>query len=268
MKTFWFCWPLLAVTAFAAGDIRIDAPRSGWRHSGLENSAENFVQRSNYPASDVNVREGQSRMALIQGQVKRHAKPAAPAARGERPHTLVVNGVAMPLKVDEQGRFARPYAFGRGANNVEVRSPDGRQRAVAQFYEANPDKLTARVRVLLSWSSDDSDLDLHVLTPKGEHCYYGNRVLDSGGALDVDVTNGYGPEIFASPVAQPGRYFVYVNYYGGYGREPETDKPPPITVASVSVVLNENTVHEKRQSFSVPLRKAGELIEVASFVYP
>jgi uncharacterized protein YfaP (DUF2135 family) len=242
-----------------SGDIRFDAPLSGWRNSSTDTEVQNFEQEVNYPASHVNTPEGQSRMALIAGSVSGKAKVAGP-------YKLVVNGVAMPLKVDDAGNFSRPYAFGRGANNVEVRTPDGSARNRVQFYEAQNDKLQARLRVVLAWDADASDLDLHVIAPDGQHCWYGNRTLENGGALDIDVTDGYGPEIFASPVGQPGRYYVYVNYYGGMGSD-NTGSAPAITVATVTVITDENTVDEKKQSFVVPMRRPGELTEVGSFVY-
>ena len=113
-----------------------------------------------------------------------------------------------------------------------------------------------------SWDTDNTDLDLHVVTPDGEHVYYGNRVLENGGALDVDVTTGYGPEIFASAAPQPGNYLVYVNYYGsGEGEE-------SVTTAQVSVITDEGEADEQQQIFRVPLRKAGELTLVNQFVLP
>ncbi|WP_374705015.1 YfaP family protein, partial [Escherichia coli] len=57
--------------------------------------------------------------------------------------------------------------------------------------------IRARLRLVLSWDTDNTDLDLHVVTPDGEHAWYGNTVLKNSGALDMDVTTGYGPEIFA-----------------------------------------------------------------------
>jgi uncharacterized protein YfaP (DUF2135 family) len=273
---------LLALPAHAAGaadaapgnpgDIHIDAPLSGWRNSSLDKGSRDFMQDVHYPASDVNTREGQSRMALIAGSVRRTPKPktaqAAPAGekQKEAPHTLIVNGVAMPLKVNENGEFSRPYAFGRGSNNVEVRSADGKHRSVSQFYEADVNQLPAKIRVVLSWNTDQTDLDLHVLAPDGGHSYFGNRILKDGGALDVDVTSGYGPEIFESPVAKPGRYYVYLNYYGGEGMG-VSGKPATITVANVTVITNENTVDEKKQTYVVPMRRAGDLTLVTSFLY-
>lgn len=277
LTTTLLCMALLpASTTWAADDsaaagITLDSPTSGWRNSALDNNAQNFMQDVHYPSSDVNTRAGQSRLATIAGQIR-----LAPKAKnsdsdnsgnaGQAPHTLIVNGIDMPLKVDDSGNFSRPWVFGPGANNVEIRSPDGKQDARAQFYEANPNQTPAKIRVILGWSTDQTDLDLHVITPSGEHCWYGNRSLSDGGALDVDVTDGYGPEIFETPVAQHGRYFVYVNYYGGSGASAD-GKPAVITVAHVTVITNENTVDEKKQTFVVPMRRPGELTLVSSFTY-
>jgi uncharacterized protein YfaP (DUF2135 family) len=173
-----------------------------------------------------------------------------------------VNGIAMPLRVDDSGEFSRPYAFGKGSNNVEIRSPKRDQKKSVQFYDSYTQKTQAKIRVVLSWDTDGTDLDLHVITPEGHHCFYGNRVIPNGGALDVDVTTGYGPEIFSLPSATRGNYHVYVNYYGsGASRD-------IITVAQVAIIFNENTPNEKQQVFQVPMRKSGEVTLIKSFVYP
>jgi uncharacterized protein YfaP (DUF2135 family) len=227
----------------------IDAPRAGWRHSAGESGG--FLQPVNYPASIVST-DAAPTAALIKGRV---------AAQPKGPATLVVNGVAMPLRVEEDGSFARPYAFGSGSNSVEVRADGARVRR--QFYDGWAGKAPARLRVVLSWDSDGTDVDLHVVTPTGEHAYYGDRVVPSGGALDVDVTTGFGPEIFAHPSPAPGTYHVYVNYYGA-GERAEDE----VTVAQVAVVMGEGTGRERLQVFRVPLRKPGELTLVRSFAYP
>jgi uncharacterized protein YfaP (DUF2135 family) len=230
----------------------IELPRGGWRSSAGE--AAGFRQEVNYPASSVNA-AGHGTAALIRGAIATHAKA------GRTLGTLIVNGVAMPLPLDEAGRFERPYAFGAGANSVEVRAPDGRSRRV-QFYDSYSARPEARLRVVLSWDSDGTDLDLHVVAPDGQHVFYGNRVADNGGALDVDVTTGYGPEIYANPAPPLGVYHVFVNYYGSAAGERS------VTTARVTVVSQENTPGEKLRTLSVPLRKAGEVTLVTSFVYP
>ena len=144
-----------------------------------------------------------------------------------------------------------------------MRDADGASQRV-QFYEAYAGKTAPRLRVLLSWDSDGTDLDLHVVSPDGQHAYYGDRVVPNGGSLDVDVTTGYGPEIYSNAAPISGTYLVYVNYYGsGYGGDEKE-----LTVAQVVILTDENTPNEKRQVFNVPMRNPGELTLVKSFVMP
>ena len=241
---------VLAPRAGAAG-IDIEVPVGGWRYSTGEN--EDYVQEVNYPAASVNVGAHQSKAALIRGHIDALPKDGAVAR-------LVVNGTAMPIRLDEGGGFERPYGFGTGSNAVEVRVPQGPKKRV-QFYESRANRTQAKLRVLLAWDSDGTDLDLHVVSPSGQHVWYGNRIGPSGGALDVDVTTGYGPEIYSDPAPEHGTYLVYVNYYGS------GDRTDLITIADVTIVTDEGSTSEKRETFRVPMRKAGELTLVRTFVY-
>lgn len=250
MKTLVIPFLLLSLPALA--QVKLDTPSGGWRNSSGSN--EQYSQTVNYPASSVNMQEGQSSTAQIRGRI-------AGAPKG-KPGTLVVNGVTMPIELDENGGFERPYTFGRASNSVEVRSPDGKSRARSQFVDAYAGKTQTRLRVVLSWDSPGTDIDLHVIAPDGQHAWYGNRVMANGGALDVDVTTGYGPEIFASTSPGKGNYHVYVNYFGS------GETTGVVTIAQVTIISNENSPAEKQQTFRVPLRAAGELTLVKSFVYP
>ncbi len=253
-------WAIATTTALlytaqpAIAQISMDTPRGGWRDSTGE--AAGFRQQVNYPAASVNT-VGQSTAALIKGHIAAKKKD-----KKEGPATLVVNGVALPLLVDESGDFSRPYSFGAGSNSIEVRSPGSKERKRVQFYVAYSGKPQARLRVVLSWDSDGTDLDLHVVSPDGQHVFYGNRVGSNGGALDVDVTTGYGPEIYANPTPPTGVYQVYVNYYGT-GQDQQQ-----ITTAQVAIVTQEGTLSEKRQIVQVPMRNPGELTLIKSFSYP
>jgi uncharacterized protein YfaP (DUF2135 family) len=111
--------------AFAG--ITLDTPRAGWR-TGSDEGAH-FMQEVNYPASAVNSAPDQGDSARIRGQIS--ATDKAPSGA---PARLVVNGLSMPLKVQEGGGFDRPFVFPAGSNNVEVRSPDGQQVRRVQFY--------------------------------------------------------------------------------------------------------------------------------------
>lgn len=251
---------LLAGAAAVQAQVTLSDPPAGWRFAPPQQ--RDFLQEVHYPAADVNA-NGRSAAALIRGRVAGARKPGGKSAEGaaRQPARLVVDGIAMPLLTDEEGRFARPWSFGSGSHGIEVRAPDGTVRRT-QFYEAQAARVPARLRVVLSWDSDGTDLDLHVISPDAQHVFYGARVADNGGALDVDVTTGFGPEIFATPSPVPGLYHVYVNYYGAGERR------DVITTAQIAVVQDEGSVREKQQVFRVPLRKPGELTLVSSFHVP
>lgn len=250
---------LLTASAVAVAEVRLDTPRAGWRQGSAEGA--HFIQQVNYPASSVNSAPDQADTARILGQISNMAKVEGVPAR------LIVNGISMPLKVQGDGGFDRPFVFPAGSNNVEVRSPDGQQVRRVQFYNQGSGETPAKLRVVLSWDSDNTDLDLHLVTPDGGHAWYGERSLANGTALDVDVTSGFGPEMIASPTPLKGQYLVYVNYYGG-GYDSEGGAAQALTTAQITLISEEGTSNEKQQSFIVPMRAPGELTLVKQFSYP
>lgn len=70
------------------------------------------------------------------------------------------------------------------------------------------------LRVVLSWDSDNTDIDLWVTDPHGESAYYGRPLTHQGGRMSRDATGGYGPEEFSLRRARPGRYRVEAQFYG------------------------------------------------------
>ena len=245
---------LAAVAAHA--ETVLDTPRGGWRNAPARQ--QDFVQEVHYPASSVNA-NNKSEASLIRGHIAAAPKPSEKAPR--TPARLIVDGIAIPLLVDEKGNFARPWSFGGGSHGVEVRSSNG-EVARSQFYEAQASRAPVKLRVILSWDNDSTDLDLHVVSPDGQHIFYGARVAPNGGALDVDVTTGFGPEIFATPSPVPGAYHVFVNYFGA-GEQRDV-----LITAQITILQDEGTPREKQQVFRVPMRKPGELTLVHSFLEP
>lgn len=74
---------------------------------------------------------------------------------------------------------------------------------------------TGALQISLSWDNY-SDQDLYVTDPSGETISYINERSSSGGQLDRDDTDGFGPEnIFWSEEAPDGEYNVRVNDYDG-----------------------------------------------------
>ncbi len=70
------------------------------------------------------------------------------------------------------------------------------------------------VRVVLNWNMNDTDIDLWVIDPNGEKCYYKNKQTAAGGRISNDFTRGYGPEQFMVRKALKGKYKVLLHYYG------------------------------------------------------
>ncbi len=239
---------LISSQLFAKSGINFDSPKGGWQNPPSDSQ---YTQKVNYPASRVNNEGFEKSTNMIAGRITNHPKG------NKKPATLIVNGIAMPQEVNDDGSFSRPYSFASGSNSIEIRTKDGQRKRI-QFYDHNKTKTRPKLRVILSWDTNNTDLDLHMVTPDGDHSYYGNRVLANGAALDIDVTTGYGPEIFSMPAPLPGTYLVYLNYYGGNSEE-------EITTANITILTDEGTANEKKQSFRVPLRAAGELTLVKSF---
>jgi hypothetical protein len=73
------------------------------------------------------------------------------------------------------------------------------------------------INITLRWDNQP-DNDLHVWEPNGTHVFYSNRQGPSG-FLDVDDTNGNGPENYfvSCDTLETGIYQVGVNYYNGSG---------------------------------------------------
>jgi uncharacterized protein YfaP (DUF2135 family) len=244
----------------ALAQVEVETPFAGWKAGSLTDQSDQVAVA--YPPALID-RGAQKYRTLIRGRIAK--------ASNDRPHTLVVNGNPMPLYTGEDGRFARPYAFGFGSNSIEVRSPDGSQRRRVQFYEADPTRPQARIRIVLGWDDNQAEIDLHVVTPDGQHAFWADPVLANGGGLDVDSVDGAGPEMFSMTAPLRGAYHVYVNYWGNFGgggyHFDESTRKKDVITTTVTVVFEENTLREKRETFTIPLRKIGDLNLVKSFLY-
>ncbi len=74
---------------------------------------------------------------------------------------------------------------------------------------------SGNLQVSLSWDTA-TDQDLHVVDPSGTTIYFANKFSNTGGQLDRDDLDGFGPEnIFWSDVAPNGEYEVLVHDYEG-----------------------------------------------------
>jgi uncharacterized protein YfaP (DUF2135 family) len=77
--------------------------------------------------------------------------------------------------------------------------------------------------------------------------------------------------MFSMTAPLRGAYHVYVNYWGNFGgggyHFDESTRKKDVITTTVTVVFEENTLREKRETFTIPLRKIGDLNLVKSFLY-
>ena len=138
------------------------------------------------------------------------------AVRAVYPSTLPANARNANVGTRSGHTFREDYLDGN------VTGPQIMQHALAQIdalEDPNEEARDGAVTVTLEWGAQP-DVDLHVFEPGGTHVYYAARA-GSSGYLDLDDTNGYGPEHYYASCdrLQEGTYTVGVNYYRGSGPE-------------------------------------------------
>jgi uncharacterized protein YfaP (DUF2135 family) len=161
---------------------------------------------------------------------------------------MVVNGFERWIDL-RGGRFQATLVVSAGANSIEVVAKNalGEGRDAIHFVSDVP---PVDLQVVLTWDTDGTDVDLHVTDPSGEECFYGHRDTQLGGKLDVDDTDGFGPEVFTLANAKSGEHRVEVKYY--------SSNDHPQTALKVQVVMYEGTEREKRVAFQKILTKTGD----------
>jgi hypothetical protein len=118
------------------------------------------------------------------------------------------------------------------------------------------------IRVVLTWDTDNSDMDLWVTDPEDEKCYFSNTLTYLGGKISRDVTQGYGPEEFMLKKAPKGNYKIEVNYYGNRSQK----QLLPVSLR-ITFFTHYGTPQEKKQETTVRLSNQREIIEVGSFEF-
>ncbi len=170
---------------------------------------------------------------------------------------LVINGTERPLQINSDGAFSAVFMASPGRNFVEVqvKGKNGDVvKASTNFYAIVPN---LDLQVLLYWDTNGTDVDLHVVEPSAEECFYGHRETQSGGMLDVDDVDGYGPEVYTLASAPRGDYEVFGQYF--------SDNGYPQSLAVGDVILYPGTARESRATFEKMLTKTGDKVTLGKF---
>ena len=132
----------------------------------------------------------------------------------------------------------------------DVKWPDGKKPAIPEFDAAYRRDLPVKLRIVMSWDADETDIDLHVLEPNGEEAFYGHRRTSEGGFVSEDVTTGYGPEEYLKKELESGTYKVLSNYFASH-----QTKLTGATTVTATVYTDWGTAQEKRQVLTLRLEK-------------
>ncbi len=124
--------------------------------------------------------------------------------------------------------IAKNDSFCEFSYNLTI--PDDYELDVFNYnFSMSPIPLPGEIRFVLNWGVSPSDLDSHLKTPEIDslvyHVFYGNRgnvETPPYAVLDVDDTDGYGPETITIKESFSGTYIYFIHQYSSMGSFPES----------------------------------------------
>lgn len=122
--------------------------------------------------------------------------------------------------------------------------------------------LDVDVRVVLTWDTDLTDMDLWVTEPSGEKCMYNHALTVIGGAISRDFTGGLGPEVYAVKRAMGGDYRIQANFFGTRSQS----LTGPTTLQAV-VYTNYGRANEERRAITLRLADAKEVVDIGAVTF-
>lgn len=163
------------------------------------------------------------------------------------------------VKTPWDGRFHDVNLIALGELNALLATSKAKldASAVDPRLRAN---LPVDVRVVLNWDTDNSDMDLHVVDPRGEECFFSHPRTAMGGRISADVTGGYGPEEFLLRRAVPGLFKVKAKFYG-------TRQQTAIgaTTVTLELYLRYGTGRVENKSITLRLDGQGRMVDIGAF---
>jgi tetratricopeptide (TPR) repeat protein len=174
--------------------------------SGLELAADSFAkaaeQRADHPASHRLL----AFSLLRAGKLEKAFEAIATGLAQSYPEGRFA-GVRQILQEDA-GLIAAAWIKAEPSRKGEI---EGKLKAAGGTPENEPS-----LRFVLNWETDANDVDFHISDAQGNHAYYSQKHLASGGDLYADVTTGYGPECFTIRLPKgkrAGPYRLQAHYY-------------------------------------------------------
>lgn len=157
-----------------------------------------------------------SRVAQWRAHEPQSHRDLALALEDNKQYQAAFDALVAALEVNYYGEMSGQYA---GVEDIILMDIN---RLVAQHSKIETSKLDTKyltkmpvaIRIVLNWNQMDTDIDLHVIEPTGEECYFAHRDTAAGARFSKDFTQGYGPEQYLLRHAMPGKYQIRTNYFG------------------------------------------------------
>ncbi len=118
------------------------------------------------------------------------------------------------------------------------------------------------IRITVSWSSNENDIDLWVVDPNGEKCYYSHSHTSIGAKISRDFTRGYGPEEFSIKKAPRGIYTVYLNYFS----DSRQSIAGPVTIYA-TLTTHYGTSKERSKDIMIQLIKGKDTMQIGALEF-
>lgn len=115
------------------------------------------------------------------------------------------------------------------------------------------------LRIVIDWNHNDTDIDLWVIDPNKEKCYYKHTKTKIGGLISDDMTEGFGPEQFTLKNAIKGKYEIKAKYYSN-----SQQKISGPTFLKMTVFKNYGKENEEKTVRLVRLAKQDDIIDLGT----
>jgi len=161
-------------------------------------------------------------------------------------------------ELDERGRFNGIEQISYMEINNLI-SKHGKTISITEKDKAIYKNIPVDIRVVVDWNHNDTDIDLWVIDPNGEKCYYGHKNTEIGGRISHDMTSGYGPEEFLLKKAIKGEYKIMVDYFSD-----TVQKISGPTQLKVTIFTNYGKPNETKKGSVIRLDKKKEDLVVGT----